>query len=229
MLLLGGYFGGSPYLEHSLEHEPEELVVNLREFDCTTFVESCLAISRTIRSGNLDFQEFTSELKNIRYRKGVIDGYGSRIHYFSDWIYLNNQKQLIRDVSQEVGGIALKKEISFMSTHPASYPQLAKDPALIEIIASQEKKISLREMYYVPKGRLTELESGLRDGDIVGITTSMGGLDIIHVGVLLRKSGRMHLMHASSKYKEVIISTETLDDYLADSKSATGIMLVRPL
>lgn len=229
MLLLGGYFGGSPYVEHSLEHEPEALVVNLREFDCTTFVESCLAVSLSIRSGTLSFQGFSSALKNIRYRKGVLDGYGSRIHYFSDWIYLNNLKQLISNVSQEVGGIAFHKEINFMSTHPASYPQLARDPTLIETIASQEQKISLREMYYVPKDRLPELESGLREGDIVGITTSISGLDIIHVGVLVRKSGRMHLMHASSRHKKVIISTETLEDYLANSKSATGIMLVRPL
>ncbi len=55
MLMLGNFFEDSPYAEHSLEHEPEALVVNLREFDCTTFVESCLAISRTIRSGETQF------------------------------------------------------------------------------------------------------------------------------------------------------------------------------
>ena len=99
MLKLGGYFAKSPYLEQSLEHEPEALVVNLREFDCTTFVESCLAIARTIRSGELNFQQFTSELKNIRYHGGIIAGYPSRIHYFSDWIYLNTQRQFLEDTS----------------------------------------------------------------------------------------------------------------------------------
>ena len=229
MLMLGGYFAKSPYVEQSLEHEPEALVVNLREFDCTTFVESCLAIARTIRSGEHNFQQFTSELKNIRYHEGIIDGYPSRIHYFSDWIHLNNQKQIIRDVSREIGGSALNKEINFMSTHPASYRQLSSDSSSVEIIARQELEISSRQMYYLPKNRLPELESDLREGDIVGITTSVKGLDISHVGILVRKSDRVHLLHASSMHRIVILSEETLEDYLANNKSATGIMVARPL
>ena len=229
MLMLGGYFAKSAYVEQSLEHEPEALVVNLREFDCTTYVESCLAIARTIRSGKLNFQQFTSELKNIRYHSGIIDGYPSRIHYFSDWIYLNNQKQIVRDVSREIGGIPFSKEINFMSTHPASYRQLSSDSSFVEVIASQELEISSRQMYYLPKDRLSELESGLREGDIVGITTSIGGLDITHVGVLVSKSDRIHLLHASSRHRKVILSEETLEDYLDNSKSVTGIMIARPL
>jgi len=229
MLMLGGYFAKSPYVEQSLEHEPEALVVNLREFDCTTFVESCLGIALTIRSGKHNFQQFTSELKNIRYRGGIIDGYPSRIHYFSDWIYQNTQRQYVDDVSREIGGIPFSKEINFMSTHPASYRQLSSDSTFVEIIARQELEFSSRQMYYLPKDRLPELESGLREGDIVGITTSIKGLDIIHVGVLIRKSGRMHLMHASSQFKKVMISADPLEDYLANNKAATGIMVARPL
>ena len=229
MLMLGGYFAKSPYVEQSLEHEPEDLVVNLREFDCTTFVESCLAIALTIRSGKHNFQKFTSELKNIRYHGGIIDGYPSRIHYFSDWIYQNTQRQYVEDISREIGGIPISKEINFMSTHPASYRQLSSDSTFVEIIARQELEISSRQMYYLPSDRLAELESGLRKGDIVGITTNIKGLDIIHAGVLVRKSGRMHLMHASSQFKKVMISADPLEDYLANNKAATGVMVARPL
>lgn len=229
VLKLGDYFLNSPYVEHSLEYEPEALVVNLREFDCTTFVESCLAISRIIRSGEPDFEQFTSQLRKIRYRKGSVDGYTSRIHYFSDWIYLNNQKQIISDISEEVGASPVTKEIHFMSTHPDSYRQLAGDPSLIETIAVQEREISTREMFYVSKDRVSAIETELKEGDIVGITTSIKGLDIIHTGILVRKSGRIHLLHASSRYKRVLISEETLEDYLRNNKSATGIMVARPL
>ena len=229
MLMVGGFFEGTPYVEHTLEHEPEELVVNLREFDCTTFTESCLAISRTIRSGRLGFDQFTSELKNIRYRNGVIDGYSSRIHYFSDWIHINTQKQVVRDISREIGGASFPKMVNFMSTHPGSYRQLVSDTALIGIIAAQEVEISAREMYYVPKDRLGDLGAGLREGDIVGITSGIEGLDISHVGILVRKSGHLHLMHASSRYGKVILSEETLEEYLDKSSSATGIMIARPL
>ena len=53
IIKVGTFFLGSPYVDHTLEYEPEQLVVNLREFDCTTFVESCLAIAKTIKSGKL--------------------------------------------------------------------------------------------------------------------------------------------------------------------------------
>ncbi len=229
MVMLGRFFEESPYLAHTLEFEPEDLVVNLREFDCNTFAESCLAISRTIRSGKQNFEQFTTELKGIRYRNGIVDGYPSRIHYFSEWIYINNQKVIIRDVSREIGGTPFRKEINFMSTHPGSYQQLLSDTALLEIIARQEQEISERGMYFVPEKQIKDVESRLREGDIVGITTSIDGLDILHVGILVRKSDHFHLLHASSRGGKVILSEETLETYLANSKLATGIMIARPL
>ncbi len=229
MIRIGAFFKGSPYAERTLEEEPENLVVNLREFDCTTFAESCLAISRTLQSGKLSFEQFTSELRGLRYRKGNVNGYASRIHYFSDWIHISHQKLLVRDVSKGIGGTPLSKEINFMSTHPSSYQQLASDPTIIEILAAQEEELSAREQYFVSIGSLPDLESGLRDGDIVGITTSIKGLDISHVGILVRKSNGIHLLHASSRHGKVILSEETLEDYLVKNKSATGIMVARPL
>ncbi|MCP4310462.1 MAG: DUF1460 domain-containing protein [Bacteroidetes bacterium] len=229
MTEVGAFFSGTPYVAHTLEREVEEVVVNLREFDCTTFAESCLAISRTIRSGNHTFEQFVAELVKIRYRDGEVDGYTSRLHYFSDWIHTNGQKQLIRDVSGEIGGIPFPNQLNFMSTHPGSYRQLAADSTLIEIIAGQEQEISAREMYYISENDLKNTESSLMEGDIVGITTAIGGLDIMHVGILISKSGRIHLLHASSRAEKVVLSEETLEEYLMNSKAATGIIVARPL
>jgi len=36
-------------------------------------------------------------------------------------------------------------------------------------------------------------------------------------------------MHASSQFKKVMISADPLEDYLANNKAATGIMVARPL
>ena len=229
MIEVARFFLGSPYVAFTLEKEPEELVVNLREFDCTTFAESCLAISRCILSGQTDLEHFLSELKEIRYRDGEIQGYASRIHYFSDWIFTNNQKQIVRDFSREIGGSPLPARINFMSTHPGSYRQLASDAELIGIIAAQEKEISTRAMFFIPAKLIKNLEHLLKEGDIIGLTTDIPGLDIIHVGILVRKSKRIHLIHASSRAKRVIISEETLEAYLESSKNVTGIMIARPL
>lgn len=229
MIKVGGFFKGTPYVAHTLETEEEHLVVNLREMDCTTFAENCLAISRTIQSDSQTFEQFTSELQNIRYRDGKIDGYPSRLHYFCDWIYNNVEKNLIRDMSEEIAQTPFSKEINFMSTHPGSYRQLKDSIPLTESIAKHEKQISARKMFYIPETSIAEVESKLMDGDIAGITTEIEGLGIQHVVILIRQKGHIHLMHASSKAEKVVVSDLTLEEYLLNSKSASGIMLARPI
>ena len=229
MVKVGSFFLETPYVAHTLETGEEKLVINLREMDCTTFAENCLAISRTIKSDTQSFDQFASELQFIRYRNGVIDGYPSRLHYFCDWIYNNSQKNLVKDMSEELAQKPLPKKINFMSTHPDSYRQLKDSIPLVDLIATQEKLISARLMFYIPETKLAELESKLMDGDIAGITTSIEGIAIQHVVILIRQEGRIHLMHASSKAEKVVVSDFTLEEYLLNSKSASGIMLARPL
>jgi len=228
MIKVGTCFIDSPYVAKTLELEPEQLIVNLRELDCTTFAESVLAIVRTIISKNPSFERVTKELQNIRYRNGIIDGYPSRIHYFSDWIFENDNRQLVKDVSKEIANTPYPLKVNFMSTHPESYVQL-KDSTLIPIIANKEQEISKREMCFIPEERIAEFENQLKDGDIAGITTSIKGMDVSHVVILQRVGERIHILHASSAAKKVVLSEETLEEYLKNSKSATGIMVARPL
>jgi hypothetical protein len=229
MVAVGTHFLETPYVAHTLESDKEQLLINVREVDCTTFAEYCLALSRTTQSTHPSFQEFAAELQRIRYRDGVIEGYPSRLHYFCDWIYTNEQKGLIKDMSRDIAQTPLNKTIDFMSKHPDSYKQLKEDPGLVESIAQQEREISKREMYYVPESRVAELENQLMEGDIVGITTGVKGLAISHVGILVKRAGRIHLLHASSATNKVVVSENTLEAYLVNSKSATGIMVARPL
>ncbi len=230
MVKVGTYFLGTPYVAHTLETEgSEKLVVNLREMDCTTFVENCLALTRTLKSKTPDFDRFCGELQKIRYRDGRLDGYESRLHYFSDWIFNNDQKKLVKDVSREIAHTLMPNRVDFMSTHPESYLQLKDDTAMVRKIMQQEAEISLRAAFYIPKSKLRGLEELLHDGDIAGITTNITGLDISHVGILVSKAGRIHLLHASSALGKVVLSEETLEEYLMKSKSSTGIMVARPL
>ena len=228
MITAGTFLLSAPYIEHTLEHEPEMLVINLREMDCTTFVENCLALTRTLKSEKQDFEQFAKELTNIRYRDGKIDGYTSRLHYFSDWIFVNTKKNLVNDVAKEIAETPLIRKINFMSVHPESYRQM-RDSTLIPVIAEQEREISAREMYFIPKTKIAEIEDKLIDGDIVAITTEIDGLDVSHTALLIRKNGRVHILHASSAAGKVIISEETLENYMMNNKRATGIMVARPL
>jgi len=224
----GMLFLGTPYVAHTLERDEEVLVVNLRELDCTTYAENCLAIARTVRGDSPSFERFLEELQLVRYRDGKLDGYPSRLHYFCDWIHNNAQKGLITEPASSLEGEPLTKEINFMSTHPGEYMQLAGDPGLVDILREQEGVINQRKMYYIPEERVEEVEVRLEEGDIVGITTDIEGLAVMHVGILVRTGDRIHLMHASSAAGKVVISEGTLYDYLNQSQRATGIMVARP-
>ena len=57
--------------------------------------------------------DFIKNLETIRYRNGVLDGYPSRLHYFTDWIRNNEQKGLVRDITSELGGTEHKKVYQF--------------------------------------------------------------------------------------------------------------------
>ena len=219
----------TPYVAHTLEGGIEEkLIVNLRELDCTTFAENCLALARTAQSATPGFDTFVNELRNIRYRNGKLTDYRSRLHYFSDWIYNNEQKGFVKNVTCDINQQYVNFTVDFMSKHSDKYLQLKNNRKFVEIIAAQENEISQRKQCFIPEDKIAAVEDQLKDGDILGITTNIQGMDIQHVVMALRQNGRVHILHASQKYMKVLISTETLEDYLMGSKAATGIVVARP-
>ena len=226
----GKLFLETPYVANTLEvGGNEKMVINLRELDCTTFAENCLALARTIQKEQPTFDIFVDELRFIRYRDGLLNEYPSRLHYFSDWIFNNDMKKTIKSVSNEIANNEFSMKVSFMSTHPEAYPALKSYPEYVKEIALQENEITNRKAWYIPKNKFSEYEHLLKDGDILGITTNMAGMDISHVVIAIRIEGRIHLIHASLKHKKVLVSTETLEQYLNTYKSTTGIMVARPL
>ena len=228
MVAVGKTFKGSPYVAQTLELEGSEaLVINLQEFDCTTYVENVLAFSLMLKKEQTEFDAFSSLLQNIRYRDGELKGYSSRLHYFTDWIDNNEEKGLVRDITKEVGGIPLDKDINFMSGHRDLYPMLEDDNSF-EDIKKTEERLSQKTLYYLPREKVAASEELIHNGDIIALATSIGGLDVTHTGLAYReKEGRLHLLHASSS-GEVKISEKPLADYLMGVSKNTGIIVARP-
>ena len=222
------FFLGVPYVGKTLEYEPERLIVNLREMDCMTFVENVLALAEASASGTPSWQTYLEKLQQIRYRDGKIEDYTSRLHYTSDWIYENEKKGLIADITKEIGGVPLAMDVSFVSTHPESYMQLQSHPEYIAVMAKKEKEINSRQYYYSPKEEIDKQEAQIRTGDIVCFVTSIKGLDISHVGIVHKEGDTMTFIHASSGKKRVIINEESLQDYVLGIKKSKGIMVLRP-
>jgi cell wall-associated NlpC family hydrolase len=217
-------FLGTPYTAGLLDRSPqEELIINLQEFDCVLFVETVLALARTSLDDRTP-QTFAQHIEAQRYRNGQMDGYCSRLHYFSDWILDNQSKGIVTDLTFQLGGMPLNKTIDFMSTYRSSYPQLA-DESNYQCIVNRENTLSQQTIYYIPTDRITEIYADLQPGDIIAIATAVPGLDVTHTGLVYQTAEQTGLIHAAPG--GVRISAD-LESYVAQVEMAIGIMVARP-
>ena len=221
MLRIGKTYLGTKYVANTLDQGTEEkLVILPQTVDCLTFVEYTLAQAMG--------SSFADNLQKIRYRDGVIDGYTSRLHYTSDWIENGVRQGFLEDVTAQNSTQTTKLSLSYMSTHPQKYRQLADSPENVKRMAEHEKALSGKKVHWLPKGKLPD--AGLpwiMDGDIIAITTNLPGLDVAHVGIAEYINGKLHLLHASSTLGKVVVSEEPLSQMLRNNKSWSGIRVVR--
>jgi hypothetical protein len=223
-------FVGDPYTPQTLELPgPERVVVNLREFDCVTYVESVLALARLIRDGRDSFGAFAEELRRIRYRDGQLDGYASRLHYFSEWIADNERLGLVRDITSELDGRRVTEPVDFMSRNASAYPKLVEEPALVDQIRRIEERLSGLPRYAVPQAAIAAIADRVRDGDIIATTSTVRGLDIAHTGFAIWVDGRLHLMHAPLVGSSLEISERPLAERILRISGQDGLMVSRPL
>ena len=139
-------FMGVPYVAHTLEiNDEEQLVVNTRQLDCTTLVETVTALTVCHQQGLTTWADYLSILRQLRYRGGVMDGYPTRLHYFSDWIDDKVQMEIVKDIQSPNPPFTAVQtlNINYMSQHPQSYKALTAHPSLVPLIRQQEQALSL--------------------------------------------------------------------------------------
>jgi hypothetical protein len=225
--VLGRLFLGAPYKEAPLEREgAEELVINLRSFDCVTFVESCLALANLAGEGKAGFAEFAAALERIRYRRGKRDGYASRLHYFTDWLFDNGRKGILRDVTPELGGIPLRKEFHALTDRRGEIPALA-DAAEFRRMRIVEALCSRRLFWHIPRESLRRIEDRIAEGDLIAVTTGEEGIDVIHTGIAVREGRSLQLLHASRRAGQVVLSETGLLGYLRAGRNRAGVVVAR--
>lgn len=225
---VGQEFLETPYVADTLEGEEEKLRINLDEMDCTTFVETVLTIAYTAGEGRTSWRDYVYNLEKIRYRNGEINGYASRLHYFSDWVVDNVHRGTIKEYTTRMPvNDWTVKTLDFMSSNRDKYAALS-DSTEFERIKNYEIGYRNHRYPYVKTGRLSSkpIMAALKDGDIVALTTKTPGLDVTHMGIIIKKDGVPHLMHASSKQGKVVVDELPLVEYLRKS-GGTGIRIVR--
>jgi hypothetical protein len=224
---IGRLFINKPYKAETLENPgKEKLIVNVSGFDCTTFVETVLALARCASAGIFSRSEFRKNLQLIRYRQGKIDGYSSRLHYFTDWLHDNEKKKTLKDLSHHFHAVAQHKEINYMTLNRASYPAL-KNESEFQKMRLVEKNLSRKVFYFIDGDKVSRQKTKINNGDVIAFTTKDEGLDVAHVGFAIWQGKNLHLLHASSKEGGVVISKKTLVAYLKSNKKFAGIIIAR--
>lgn len=234
MLFFGRELRGVPYVAKTLEKNAQEkLVVNLRQLDCTTYVETVLALSRSMAKGQPTFAGFCNNLRQIRYRNGVVS-YPTRQHYFTYWIQENTREKLVADIQSPNPPFSAVQTVKadYMTTHLESYPMLKDKPQWVKQIAEMERGITGTKQRYIPKNAVSDtplLRKTIHNGDIIAIVTTKKGLEISHIGIAAWHKDGLHMLNASSLYHKVVEDKNLLRTYLFKQTSALGIRIVRPL
>lgn len=202
-------FLNTPYQANHLigsSTTPEQLVINFNTVDCLSFIEYVQALSLS-RSP----QDFKKNLIKTRYKNSQVD-FLDRKHFFSDWFVLKPFNA--QDVTTQI------------------------DPNAVRVIKHLNRKrdgseyiqglgVEVREIHYIPSFALTQkILNDLKMGDFVGIYSKLDGLDVSHVGIIIKKKGEVYFRNASSLAKNRKVVDMRLRDYL---KNKPGIIILRPL
>jgi len=229
---------GTRYKSYTLEidNHVEAPSVNFYGMDCWTFFEISLGFARMLNDSPNEWSpaRLLHYIELDRYRDGECTGeYLSRLHYLEDWLADNDRRGLVEDLTRELGGVGAAHAAHEMTLGWRHYRYLKANPALLEPLGRMEARVSARPLYQIPKGRVAQIESKMRSGDIIGIVSRdrPGLYSTSHVGLAYRTNdGVLHFMHASSpsNYGRVVVDAR-LSSYLARYRSDSGILVARPL
>lgn len=234
MVFFARSFKGVPYVAKTLEkNKEEELVVNLRELDCTTYVETVLALSRCMAQNRPTFSNYCNQLRLVRYAGGI-QSYPTRKHYFTYWIQQSAKQGLVKDIQGPNPPFRAVQTVKadYMTNHLNQYPMLTGKPEWVKKIKAMEESITGLHPRYIPTSAIDNsklLRNTVHDGDIIGIVTTKAGLEISHLGIAIWHKDGLHMLNASSLSHKVIEDKELLKSYLKSQKSALGFRIVRPL
>ena len=197
---ISGRLIGRRYVSHPLigsATESEILVTRTDGFDCVTFVETVLAIAHAHSQ-----DQFVKNLIAIRYRDGIVD-WKNRLHYATDWAAYHCNRGLLDDVTFGPDSLVRDKTLNLvkgLDSHTAEYR-------------------------YFPKNKFLKESLLLKSGDIIYFTSGRNGLDTNHMGLIIRKDGKLFLRNASLHNGAVM--DEELAEYFRLNKM-TGFIINRP-
>ncbi len=226
---------GTPYGNYTLEIDDhiEAASVNLNTLDCWTFYEASLAFARLIKSHPAPWYpaEYLKMIELERYRGGKCDGgYLSRMHHLEEVFYDNERRGLGRNVTRQLGGVRIRRNIREMQIAWKDYRYLRNSTSNRDGIARVEARVSDLPIYYIPKSKVAGIESSLQNGDVLAVVARDETGYTSHVGLASRSGATARFMHATSMRDKgrCCITDGRISAYLADKRSSIGLIVFRP-
>ena len=224
---------GVPYVAQTLEvNKQEQLIVNLRQLDCTTYVENVLALTLCTENKKLPtFADFCYYLRMLRYEGGKVD-YPTRLHYFTAWISDNTKLGFVHEIQANSAPFTKVQtlDVDYMSQHIDNYPMLKAHPEWIQAISKMEQQLTGKKFHYIPKAQIADnslYRKTIKDGDIIAIITSKKGLDTSHIGIAVWHKDGLHMLNASQIRHKVVEEPMLLRTYMSKHSMQIGIRIVR--
>lgn len=206
---LASFFLGLEYKEATLigdNNTSEVFVLDLSGVDCFTFIDYVEAM----RISN-SFEGFPKNLQQVRYRNGIVD-YEYRKHFFTDWsVY---RPSIVNDITEQIGGRRIQSVSKVLN-------QREDGTSLLPKIKLQQRTIKYIASENIDNSVLRKLKTG----DYAGIYSTSHGLDVSHVGIIIKDGNSVTFRHASSdsKYRQVI--DQDLRKYISGKP---GMIILRP-
>jgi Protein of unknown function (DUF1460) len=200
-------FLDTPYKANTLiggPDTPEALVANFNGVDCFTMADYVEALSRSH-----DQKSFLHNLAQVRYSEGNVD-YLSRRHFFSDWFATAPQNA--SDITPEIS-----------PDYAVADKQLNRKPDGGEYVPGLG--IHHRKINYIPANAINQqVLDRLETGDYVGVYSTLDGLDVSHVGIVVRHNGEVWFRNASS----LAANRKVVDSpFLEYMRAKPGIVVLR--
>ncbi|MEQ1638014.1 MAG: N-acetylmuramoyl-L-alanine amidase-like domain-containing protein [Methylococcales bacterium] len=195
-----------PYTLIGSADKNEQLTVRLDGVDCMTYLESIEAMRRSH-----SFADFIKNLKAVRYKNGNV-AFQNRNHFFLNW--RDNNYPFIEDVTQKIAdsaGHSVTKQLN----EPRQKPLIPGIPVVETLV------------HYIPGYRINgKILNRLKNGDYIGLYTDRAGLDVTHVGIVIKKDKHTFFRHASAEpFVRKVVDSEFVDYF----KHQRGFVVLRPL
>lgn len=240
-LLLGVPYVGGNCGEGERGCYDRDPLFRLDQFDCTTYIETVMALAFVPAHDTRPEESFLYHLKNIRYVDGEDVSFVNRNHFTElNWVPDMVRKNYVKDITLEIspGAPTMRRWVDVGVWYENKIAKLTPSEDMLEIIeelsrSSVNKNIDhLAELAYVPLKHLLsfqDVRDRLKQKKVVIFNLvkhlhkeySADRTIVSHQGFIVEKNGVLYLRHATPASAHRKTVDMSMDEYVRERMKDT--------